>query len=382
MNFHQKALLIGAVTLSLCVGVFVWIVVLDKGTLQVVGNPPYQISVEGTRIKGAKTQVCTSDPCLLSLPRGTYTATITKEGYFEEVRTVEIVRGQPTDVAIDFVYIPAVKEVTEMNGLERVLAPPVDLSEDFSFTFDETYQKQRLDYTDPETSEVTVWAYFDRPLEDPLIFPASTLDRVAVVDRAPGENFRLYLVRWVEWAGEEPHFSRELLGTVPQNDQTNVVGGLWSPVGPTGWGGDHFLLQTMESDTLSNTIFSIGGVFTFDWPMDLPLNKMAWNTTGQLLFLSRQDLSSLEGQTLDADSSSWDVLEAILSGELSEEPAAFFIVKLHLEEVYGGLIHRTIYEVSSDLGLDYFATSLFYDPLTDKAYFSDGEKVFEVIQEE
>ena len=192
MNFHQKAVLIGGITLLLCLFSFLWIVLLNKGTLSISGDVPFSVSAQGPALKIPEEITCGETPCPFMLPQGEYKLTFSKQNYFEETLSATVKRGDTTSLSVDFQFIPTVESIGDYEAFKTFFTKPSPEA-DFRFEMDSTYNKQKLVYANPTTFLSTVWAYFDRPLEKPLVFPSPTLRHAIVVDQAEIQS-DLYLI--------------------------------------------------------------------------------------------------------------------------------------------------------------------------------------------
>jgi len=361
LNFHQKSLLIGTVTVALCVAVFLWIVIFNKGTVVFSGEPSYTITITGNPIKGLKTIECSTNSCAVSLPSGLYSATLKKDGYFEMTADFNVIRGGTTPLTATFEFIPTVTEMTA-NETGMISLPEIEnLSARFSLAMDETYKKQRLDYTDPATQETVTWAYFDRPLENALIAAPASLDRALVVDRAQAENM-LYLV---------DHFTsqRTYVGALQ-----NVENALWS-----------FLPNLVLVRTVSTNgevglwLVDTDKPSLSELPLSLSFEKVIWDDSNRIIFATQQNVEALESAAYDTP---LDALKALLNGDLTEDQNAVFFIG---EYDPNTTIYRTLYKAPESLGLNYDNIRMVYvsdasNATTAKIYFTDGVKAYEVVR--
>lgn len=346
LNFHQKALLIGSGTLALMVGVFLWIVVLDKGTVSVTADTPYDIAVTGDRLKVPEAQSCTSNPCTLQLPSGDFSLTVSKPGYLDAVADFNVLRGETTELAFALSFIPTVTEIDPSEALiatQNALALPSS-SLDFEITLDPTYQKQRLDYLNPESGETTTWAYFDRPLVDPLFFPNPDHTSVLVVDQAEGMD-SFYWVNGTAstrtWVGETEDFLS--LQWFPSNDHL-----LYQADGST-------VLYLLDLNSLELDFFSLTD----------SLLKTVWIDDETLVFLTDKTLTQSTFTSLD-------LLNLALEG--SEDPTSSSFALASYAPASD--TYQTLYEFSDQSELAYDATQLFL--VENELYLSDGTTFLQV----
>ncbi|MBT5016771.1 hypothetical protein HN748_03795 [Candidatus Peregrinibacteria bacterium] len=353
MNFHKKALLIGAITVLLCVGVVLWVFVIDKGTLTIAGDSDFSMEISGGKLKVPEKKSCISDPCLVRLPSGSYEILLTKSGYFDETRSATVKRQGATTISIDFEYVPTLEFSGEYDEFTDLLAAP-DVNDNFSFAMDTTYKKQRLTYTDSETGEETVWAYFDNELSDPAVYVSPSMEYALVLDKGAEEQ-SLYLIDGVE-------FARSYLGSLSEIQELEwSLDDKWALIRTENEEGVLWLVNTVEA--------------TFaELPLEFSLEKMVWGVENQLFFATNENLADLEEKIEESDS--MDILESLFTGGYNDM-LDFSIGVFDVEEGDVSLL----YEVPLDLEFVYEEISLFYDKESDQLLFTDGARVYEVVQE-
>ena len=346
-------MIIGAATVLIMAVVFVWMVVLDKATISVSTDGPYFLEVEGPGVKGVKKASCETNPCVVSVPSGQYHLKMTRGGYFDEERIVNVDRGEQENVEITFRIIPSVKEtgtLKESNAVIQAAFEPENLGELFSIDMDPTYNKQRLNFHNEAQGEWTVWAYFDRKLQAPQIFPSPDLTRALIVE---GDD--LYLVDGVK-------FERSLIGSL-----ANIESMKWSPDSP--W----ILARTEVADDATLWFVNLESGVMKEWPFSFGLEKVVWTEKNRLVFATRGNVSALTHQ---GSTSTVDVLSTILTGSFKKDPSAFEFGEYDLEESN----YQELYEVPTELEIDYESVRLGIDETSRKVFFSDGERVFEVVR--
>lgn len=95
-------------TVALAIGILLWSLVLNKGTLLVEGEFPLRVQA------GSNDIACNSAPCILKLKPSTYNVTIRKEGFFDDVKTVKIARFSEVKIFPNLRFIPFVREVGDI----------------------------------------------------------------------------------------------------------------------------------------------------------------------------------------------------------------------------------------------------------------------------
>ncbi len=346
-------MMIGAVTALLMAGVFMWMVVLDKSTISVTTDGPYFLEVEGPGVKGVKKVSCDESPCVVSVPSGKYTLKMKRGGYFDEEKIVNLDRGEDVMVEVNFLLIPTIEETGTLNDNDPVIQAvfePEDLSKRFSIDMDPTYNKQRLNFHDDSKEKWEVWAYFDRELETPQIFPSPDLMRALIVTEED-----LYLVDGVK-------FKRSLIGSL-----TDISAVKWSVDSP--W----ILARTETADTAALWLISLESGEMREWPFSFELNKVVWTSGGHLVFATRGNVGELMNQRA---TSTVDVLSTILNGSFKKDPGAFEFGEYDVEKSS----YHELYEVPSGLNVSYESVQMGIDETSGKIFFSDSERVFEVIR--
>jgi len=269
MNEHRRVIMIGAATILAVIGVFLWMVVFDKGELAIQAEPIYDVSIEGSGIKGVRTLTCSSNPCVTPLPAGDYVLTFYKEGHESETARTMITRGDRALATIDFSRIPTAGEITPaLKHFEYMsnFFEPIK-TEGFALEFDETFQKQRL------MKEEEVWAYFDRPLDDVSYFENPTGDQVIVSEKSGS----LYAVNHAE-------SSRALLGTLE-----NVRAVEWSPSNVHGvvFTDSSTWWLDLESGSLN------------EWGWNIEPTALDWLDEETIIFGTTTDVESLNQSGVD-----------------------------------------------------------------------------------
>ena len=353
MSFKVRALLIIGVTFALLVLAFVWMVVLDKATIEISGEGIYSVSVSGDRLKGVKNVTCADNPCVVVVPSGRYTLDLTRQGYRDERRMVEMTRGATETVPIEFFIIPKIEAIGLLSEADVAVKAAFDderKGELFSMDTDPQFKKQRLNFYDAVTETWTVWAYFDRALAAPQVFPAPDLTRAVVA----GDN-DLYLVDGVK-------FERSFVGTFPGIDSFK-----WNPNGT--WG----LARTQAGEASAWWLVNVTTGTIKEWPFDFEPNKVVWSDDRHLVFATRGDVQALVNHD---PQSTVDVLKSLLNGTLVTETGAFQLGEYDVET---GL-YRALDVFSKESEVFYDSIQLGVNPHSEKVYITDGKQLFEVVR--
>lgn len=365
MNFHVRIVTIALTTLLLLVGIFVWMTVLDKGTVEMTVEvsrmrevaddlryeapdeipDPYIFSFQGKTLKGGQTVECLKNSCSTKLPSGSYGLTIRHEGYFEEVTSVEVARGKTVEVNVALRLIPTMMEIEQSYEDVRTLFEREDLSKRFRFGMDTKYKKQRLTYQD------AVWAYFDRSLASPVVFPDAAFSQGLVVDRADGATY------WV---------------TLNPSRRTWV--GVFYGVEEVLWmGSGQWVLMKLDEKLQwvklgKGTEGENGVAEVREWPFGVRFDQTV-NEGERVLFLTSADLISLENS--DGVPSTLEVVKNLLNGKVGAEAALSLVEYTPAENRY-----RVLHTFAAELGLTEENARLAYDG--EQWLVTEGERVWEV----
>lgn len=358
LNYHKRVLLIAAITFLLSVLSFLWIVVFDKGTLSLSSEQiPFSVRAWSTSLKVPKNFSCEQNPCTLKLPSGSYEFTFQKEGYFEEAQSLALQRGENQSLSVHFDLIPTLEPAGDYEDYSTFFEA-TSREALFALEMDTTYDKQALIYTDPATEEKMVWAYFDRPLENPLIFVHPSEAQALVVDRADVEE-KLY---WVNGK----LFQRAYVGTLRGVER--VLWGAWNEAHP------QVLVRTVASRTGTShwwlTDLQVPSVQ--EWAMTPASQQVVWTNEGTLVFLTQQALHALENTPMETP---LDAVKALVSDEISTDPTSFTVGEYDPAEG----TYRGLYSVPPSLGLSFENTLLGYDRAMGRLFLTDKQSVYEII---
>lgn len=384
MNFHVRVVTIVLTTLLLLTAIFVWMTVLDKGTVevtvrvagQVAGeqavlmNEPYELSFRGAEIKGGKTVECFNNPCAAKLPAGSYGVTVTRKGYFEEVTGAEVARGENKKIEMMLRLIPTVTEAEPYEELKTVFERE-NMGARFRFGMDTKYKKQRLTYRDPGDAEGRggfdmVWTYFDRSLKSPTFFPNATLSKGLVVDRSDGAT---YVVRLTPskrtWVGVFEGVEEVLWAGDPA---TAAQDGPWVLIN---------MEQRLQWVKLGEE--AEGVVEIREWPFKVRFDQIVAEAggdgeTGRVLFLTTADLLSLESS--GGVPSTLDVVKNLLNGKIEGNKEKSTSPISLVEYTPEANRYRVLHTFTADFKLTAENSRLAYDG--ERWLVGNGEKAWKI----
>jgi len=102
-NIHRPsragAILFFILTLGIAAGIIVWTFFLNMGTVTVEGTAPFRLDA------GNKGKDCDVSPCTLTLKPRAYQIAIKKDGFYEDLQNVTIIRGQDARVKANFIFV-------------------------------------------------------------------------------------------------------------------------------------------------------------------------------------------------------------------------------------------------------------------------------------
>lgn len=86
-------------SLGIAAGIIVWTFFLNMGTVTVEGTAPFRLDA------GNKGKDCIVSPCTLALKPHAYQIAVKKDGFYEDLQNVTIVRGQDVKVKANFIFV-------------------------------------------------------------------------------------------------------------------------------------------------------------------------------------------------------------------------------------------------------------------------------------
>lgn len=207
----QKKLYLWILIIVAVLGLFfvIWAFFLNKGTLTISGNAPFNLNIQGLR-----TESCLESPCSLEIAPGQYTVSVQKTGY----RTIEIdvdvpIGGEHIE-EVDLKFIPTITrigleaDVQAFPELELIVPEledtPLFFEENYItyLAYDEETNRQTLylrGITDDDLSEPQVATSFIRTIDEYTIVPdIEGNNSIVLIDQTDAEEDALYLVDLTE----------------------------------------------------------------------------------------------------------------------------------------------------------------------------------------
>ncbi|MFC1749425.1 hypothetical protein ACFL2V_11540 [Pseudomonadota bacterium] len=285
-----KLFLIAAVSIG---ALFVlYAVFLNRGTLTVVAEAPYIITVDEL-----KTQACNTEKCSTTVAPGDYSILVKKQGYKDESRDVAVPIGGEAVEEIEFTYIPVLREVSPEEDIRVFGMPNVDISDlgDTEPFYDENYLvylarstengRQTLylrnllpNDSEDENAEAlmmgepVVATSFIRTVDDYTIFPfIDSQNKIIFVDRS-GAEAALYLIDLSEK-------TRKNILTFPV-----IADVKWLP------GTDDLLIEAIGQGKAVQSVYrySSADMSTKDLGIQTPLSRMEALDSETLLIATNQ----------------------------------------------------------------------------------------------
>ncbi len=154
MTAKQKNTAVFVFTILLSILVYVWLVVLNKGTVEITSN----IGDYDIRIPGGQTVECPRQFCQFELPASTYLLTISKANYGLIGQNVVIERGKATKAEVELIKTAALtvsKVLPKSKKLPKVLPKSITNQEVNHYAWSE--DESLLIYINEEDNRLYKW---------------------------------------------------------------------------------------------------------------------------------------------------------------------------------------------------------------------------------
>lgn len=216
----QRKIWLGGLITVVILGIFflIWAVFLNRSAIIINSKAPFALQIEGLR-----TESCTGDNCSTAVAPGKYTITLQKAGYKSVSEYITVPFGHPYEETIDLQYIPV---ITESTAPAAEIFPPaftltkaqrdhlgIETTTQISYNTPAGTQPKFLTYMarNPENNRQTLYiatiggageisepqvvTSFIRDLQNAIISPNTTGDKVAAIDQgeAPSQA-TLYMI--------------------------------------------------------------------------------------------------------------------------------------------------------------------------------------------
>lgn len=235
---------------------FLWGTYLDRGTILISGDAPFQVlTIDG------KTTFCETSPCKLVQKSGLKDLILTKEGYRSVSTEVVVKLWKSVDLKVNFEINPYIQQTEVFPEIEEEII--------YSIVFDKEKNIYKLvDSQDPQKNAIV---FFQKEIASPLIFGSSSA--VLIVDTS--EENSAYKVDTIL-------FEREKIDNF---DFRNIEKGTWSN------DGENFAFSL--SDSGSVWILNKDNIVS-----ELYIKKenaiYTWAYNGNLLFVTNQNTETGE----------------------------------------------------------------------------------------
>lgn len=383
-------------SLAVAAFVIVWVFFLNKGTLLVEGDAPFRMSMTGHQ------KECTSSPCILKLAPRTYSVSIQKEGFYEDVQTAEIVRWEETKLAAHFQFIPVLREIGELIlpfpnaplrppfiGNKKFENFPKDVKEaEFSgsgnqailllgkeiYLYDVTersvtetnflsvhspaWVSENIAYLGESESKhiLKIWkdgksepiVTFERPFKNPKLLGATS--KALIIDESNG-NFSYYLVDL----------------TKKSRKRLEISNGARSAK----WVGEYIVFS--EGESADQKIFAVHAETGKQIPLPaVDTKNVIEMKPGVLLFFSKEKQGSGESKLGPSISEALEITSLSTAGQI---PTAWYLTKFDMESGASQTL------ASVPLKENQAVHQLTIDPDGEKLYFAQNQRLFEIILE-
>lgn len=173
MNHQLRNILVLSGALILCGLVILWITIINKGTLLVEAEAPYNVSI--SPLGGS--HECLKNSCEIKIKPGNYQVKLTKPEYFEQQFEIQVALMEATKLSHQFRKIPNVKLIGELilPELSAELANIKNNIETHKVWLDETKINQINEFVKNEkVSELTISpqgnAFWAKNTDDDLLW--------------------------------------------------------------------------------------------------------------------------------------------------------------------------------------------------------------------
>ncbi len=207
MDIEQKRGLASLILLGVIIVFFIiyffWGALINRGTLVLIGDAPFEVD-----IYREKEFICETSPCEIKHRTGQKTLLLTKEGYESIVETGRIRLWRKTELSVDFILKPKIKEIKDF--------PDISELSKYSLVFDNETQMQKLVKIAPREATETAISYFQNRIQDHKIINGK--NSILIIQENPLKIYRVNIL-----TGQRNEIINEDIG--------NILEGKWSPDG-------------------------------------------------------------------------------------------------------------------------------------------------------
>ena len=256
---QRRSLALGiiiAVVIISAVIYFFWGALINKGTIQILADPPFTVEVFG-----GESFSCEDSPCEIKQKTGLKDLILSKEGYKTIITEAEVNLWRTTLLEIDFELIPKIAKTDN--------APENENKIKYNLVMDEKNGMQKLVREDDGGGIAIV--YFQKPLGDAKIFGSKNK---ALVLSKSGKMADVY----------EIDVREKTRGGVSDENLKKIINGAWS------YDGKYFVFEKENSNHLWLFDSVVGAAKQL--AVSGNVSKTSWIYDGGLVFVTDQGYKS------------------------------------------------------------------------------------------
>lgn len=261
MEVEKKRMLFFGILLGLAivssVVLFFWGNLINRGTIRLIGEPPFDV-----QIVGFSSQDCTTSPCSIKTKSGYKDLVIDKAGFQSIITSATVKLWRTVDLPLTFQMIP---QVTETD-----LIPDSDKPEQYELVMDKNTNMQALVKKAKSSNEAL--SYFPRPITKASIIGGKK--SALIVD----QNSRANIAYFVDFASK----TRTELSLEELSDIDN---GTWSH------DGKYLIFNHNGSDSL--WLLNTSTKAASELALTNNLKQISWTYNNDLLFVTDQAYSTI-----------------------------------------------------------------------------------------
>ncbi|MEK7548162.1 MAG: hypothetical protein AAB540_04670 [Patescibacteria group bacterium] len=260
MEVEQKrSLALGiiiAVVIIFAVIYFFWGTLINKGTIQIIADPPFTVEVFGD-----ENFTCENSPCEIRQKTGLKDLILSKEGYKIIITEADVGLWRTTLLDIDFELIPKIAKTDS--------APENENEVKYNLVMDDGGGMQKL-VKENSGSGIAI-VYFQKPLVDAKIFGSK--NKALILSKA-GSVADVY----------EIDIREKTRNKISDENLKNVTDGTWS------YDGKYFVFEKENSNHL--WLFNSGSKAAKQLAVSSGVKKTSWVYNGGLVFVTDQGYKS------------------------------------------------------------------------------------------
>lgn len=238
---------------------FFWGALINRGTIQILADPPFIVEVFGD-----ENFECADSPCAIKQKTGLKDLVLSKEGYKTIITEAEVKLWRTTLLEIDFELIPKIAKTDK--------APENENEVKYNLVMDNAAKMQKLVRKDGGSGVAIV--YFQKPLKNAKIFGSKNK---ALIISGAGQGADVY----------EIDVREKTRNKISDENLKRVVAGAWS------YDGKYFIFEKENSSHL--WLFDSGSRSAKQLALSGDVKKTSWIYNGGLVFVTDQGYKNESG---------------------------------------------------------------------------------------